>query len=352
MADTYVQVQDADWANRYLFRKYDFTRHDELAPTRSAFVQRIEMGRVRSPFGSGEHVRISRTAKTSFHKVQLDPWRGVNRLAFTIDNWKVQKELFGQEPFVHLRETNVSLQDLIAAQAKQRVSIYIQHMLKQKHLDLHNSPYADATTQDELDNGNVIVIFSRAFDDTLHSGLIPPRGQVEAKWRRLPFYLAQSGDDEVLPVMDIILKDIFTALTSEWDCRINASATVVDALQDVIYDNPVDDSRAPELWACSAEWMRAQKLATQQLDVVEQLINGLRELAENEKMPWLGDTIESYKRTSSLINDTLINPTMAMSDMIYQAVTFRDARQSLQLNTSLWRLSWITFIASLFIEPT
>jgi hypothetical protein len=29
---------------------------------------------------------------------------------------------------------------------------------------------------------------------------------------------------------------------------------------------------------------------------------------------------------------------------MYKSVTIRDSRQSLQLNTSLWRLSWITFV--------
>ena len=29
---------------------------------------------------------------------------------------------------------------------------------------------------------------------------------------------------------------------------------------------------------------------------------------------------------------------------MYKSISIRDARQSLQLNTSLWRLSWVTFI--------
>lgn len=29
---------------------------------------------------------------------------------------------------------------------------------------------------------------------------------------------------------------------------------------------------------------------------------------------------------------------------MYKSISIRDARQSLELNTSLWRLSWITFI--------
>jgi Mg2+ and Co2+ transporter CorA len=33
-----------------------------------------------------------------------------------------------------------------------------------------------------------------------------------------------------------------------------------------------------------------------------------------------------------------------MIDLMYKSVSIRDARLSLELNASLWRLSWITFI--------
>lgn len=33
-----------------------------------------------------------------------------------------------------------------------------------------------------------------------------------------------------------------------------------------------------------------------------------------------------------------------MGFQMYKSVSIRDARKSVELNTSLWRLSWITFI--------
>ena len=33
-----------------------------------------------------------------------------------------------------------------------------------------------------------------------------------------------------------------------------------------------------------------------------------------------------------------------MVDLMYKSISIRDARRSIELNTSLWRLSWITFI--------
>lgn len=34
----------------------------------------------------------------------------------------------------------------------------------------------------------------------------------------------------------------------------------------------------------------------------------------------------------------------SLNDLVYKSVEIRDSRHSLQLNTSMWRLSWITFI--------
>ena len=39
-----------------------------------------------------------------------------------------------------------------------------------------------------------------------------------------------------------------------------------------------------------------------------------------------------------------MRPTDSLNDLLYKSVEIRDSRHSLQLNTSLWRLSWITFI--------
>ncbi|KAK7184970.1 ankyrin repeat-containing protein [Paraphaeosphaeria sporulosa] len=33
-----------------------------------------------------------------------------------------------------------------------------------------------------------------------------------------------------------------------------------------------------------------------------------------------------------------------MIDLVYKSISINDARRSMELNASLWRLSWVTFI--------
>lgn len=53
-----------------------------------------------------------------------------------------------------------------------------------------------------------------------------------------------------------------------------------------------------------------------------------------EEFEWL---MEDWDRT-------IMQRTAALSELMFKSVAFRDARDSLQLGVSMWRLSWITFI--------
>ncbi|KAI1396308.1 hypothetical protein F4819DRAFT_491654 [Hypoxylon fuscum] len=52
-------------------------------------------------------------------------------------------------------------------------------------------------------------------------------------------------------------------------------------------------------------------------------------------------SMEFYQRD---IERILANPTSNLNDVVYKRVAIQDACYSLQLNMSLWRLSWVTFI--------
>ena len=44
------------------------------------------------------------------------------------------------------------------------------------------------------------------------------------------------------------------------------------------------------------------------------------------------------------VQDDLVKPTTNLADMMYKSVEIRDSRHSLQLNTSMWRLSYVPFL--------
>lgn len=73
----------------------------------------------------------------------------------------------------------------------------------------------------------------------------------------------------------------------------------------------------------------------------------LHELAAGEPKedePWLGSVPDEFEKLTGQWDRDIIAPTNGLSDLMYKSVGIRDARHSLQLGLSMWRLSWITFI--------
>jgi Mg2+ and Co2+ transporter CorA len=181
------------------------------------------------------------------------------------------------------------------------------------------------------------------------------------------FFLNRDDLDEprlTLECMDLVLMDIFRALQISWEKLLKKGEEHVDILEDKIYENPADESRAPELWTNSSLWLKIEKLIALQTGVVSDVQLQMKDLADTEeKGVWFKNTPKDLNRISDLIQEELIKPTAALSDLVsflsiishhtrrsangdqmYKSVGIRDARHSIELGTSMWRLSWITFI--------
>lgn len=186
----------------------------------------------------------------------------------------------------------------------QRVSCYIQH--KQTAIEVPTNPdiknpyiidppktdSAKSRTKheyiprlDTLDNGNAILIFDNSHTNSIEDTLIAARRVWESRWRRLPFFLAfESRDfvatDEQLAFQcsRIILEDIFKALVMEWDTFLDLAMDHVSILEDKVYEQPADETRAPELWLNSNLWLKVEKLLFIHIDVVKEMRPRLGEL--------------------------------------------------------------------------
>lgn len=200
-----------------------------------------------------------------------------------------------------------------------------------------------------FDNGSVVIIFehsqSRAVEDTL----IGARQETGSRWQRLTLSLPQEDavNDEnlALQCMDLVLCDVFKALASAWEQYLSSCGTHVSILEDKVYDSPADESRAPELWASHSLWRRVENLMHIHIDTVKEMRMHLRELAGEEiKEQWLGTLQDEFEKLANLVEEKLIKPTDNLRELMYQSVQIRDSRHNLELGTSMWRLSWITFI--------
>lgn len=146
--------------------------------------------------------------------------------------------------------------------------------------------------------------------------------------------------------MNLILNDVFKALSTSWEKYLHKSAAHVSILEDKIYEQPADESRAPELWLNSSTWLKVERLVYTHQDVVKEVKVYLNSLFDTDPPhgEWLGSTLEDYERIEHLVQEDLVKPTQSLNDLMYKSVEIRDSRHSLQLGTSMWRLSWITFI--------
>lgn len=186
----------------------------------------------------------------------------------------------------------------------QRVSCYIQHKQIAPELptdpDIKN-PYTTDVAGDmalrrskseyvprlnTLDNGNAILIFDNSHSGSIEDTLISARQTWESRWRRLPFFLAfESRDlvatDEQLAFQcsRIILEDIFKGVATAWDKFLDLATDHVSILEDKIYEQPADETRAPELWLNSSLWLKVEKLMFVHIDVVKEMRLRLRDLA-------------------------------------------------------------------------
>ncbi len=225
-----------------------------------------------------------------------------------------------------------------------------------------------------LDNENAIIIFEASHSGSFEDCLIAARSEWETHWRRLPFYLAYEardvvGNDDLLgrQCARMVLDDVFRALIARWEILLDKCETHVSILEDKIYEQPADETRAPELWKNSSLWLQIRKLTTAHMSVVRDMRVRLRELVvADSTVPsntnnsnhntnvdilslfndddWLEEIPNHLERIATTVEEDLVKPTQALISLLYQSVSIRDSRLSLQIDTSTWRLSWITFI--------
>lgn len=137
---------------------------------------------------------------------------------------------------------------------------------------------------------------------------------------------------------------MFRALAYNWEQFLVASEQHMSILEDKIYETPADETRAPELWYNSKNWLRTEKLLDNHLGVVNEIamrLAGLRNDDAPQPEEWQ-DIHPQYEKLVKQIQTALIQPTANLNDLLYKSIGIRDSRLGLQLNQSLWRLSWST----------
>lgn len=364
-----IHVQNAVWAREFLLTKFNIASsgvQDDVVGTGFGRWAKYDKPQYRA----GKPVLNSKTFRTS-----KDPWRGVSRTGFGVDYFKSYKPSVilhdseadrGRFKFMELNHWEEDLGEAIHGYDVyvQRLSVYIQrnegpvtlsptdntdvrnpymHVAKDPdHADgdpappkrSSSLPLLDKASMQakvlerlsSLDNNSTIIVFESSQTGKPTDTLIQARSDIETRWRRLMFYLSRDDyvtDDRLaLDCMDLVLKDIFKGLQASWEKTISKCEEHVNILEDKIYENPADESRAPELWTNSSLWLKIEKLMSLQLAAIGDLQVQMRELAESPndddggKEEWFKNTPRDIGRIANLVDEELIKPTANLSDLV------------------------------------
>ncbi|KAI9726846.1 MAG: hypothetical protein M1834_001492 [Cirrosporium novae-zelandiae] len=357
-------VQNAPWATRFFLRKFNINdRHPLVGTDFGRYLKRNHFEqRGGKPYLKGKA-----------WKTQHDPWRSISRTMFGLDYMKAYRRhdeddhrpTFNVQKMMQLNSFDEEDSSMFGWDVySQRLSCYIQFKEDESRIPAGiKNPYSELPRDagkgrkplphaEDLDNGNTIIIFENSHTGSIEDTLIAARQEWESRWRRLPFYLAFESHDVssdarlALECMKIILEDVFKSIVNGWEVLLDVCYTHVGILEDRIYEEPADETRAPELWTNSSNWLKVEKIIYVHMDILNELRNNLRDITDEDEdqNTWLVGIPSDFERLKNLIEEDLIKPTANMADLMYKSVGIRDSRHSLRLGVSMWRLSWITFI--------
>ena len=215
----------------------------------------------------------------------------------------------------------------------QRLSVYVQLKYDDSYMRYSDRfipeanlqcPYGDNPESfvRRYDNGNTIIIFENSHSLSIEDTLISARGHLEAKWRRLSFSVYTT--DANLVCMKVILQDILKSVVSAWEKVLDVSCEHVSILEDAIYKQPVDESRAPELderrapelWRYSVHWLQYKKLLFYHVDTVNEMRRYLAESPDVDGGTWLDELPSDFHKLGNLIQEDLVEPTANLSELV------------------------------------
>lgn len=172
---------------------------------------------------------------------------------------------------------------------------------------------------------------SGLFEDTM----VQARDEIEQKWvsihglrvvqklienqRRIWNDMTKDDlpTDDVLTLecMDLSINYVLGGLVGSWEKFLAKCDDHVSILEDKIYENPADESRAPELWINSSLWLKVEKLMSVQIATVTSLQEYMKELALDER-DFFRDSTERLRRMQDLLDEELAKPTTALTDLV------------------------------------
>lgn len=192
----------------------------------------------------------------------------------------------------------------------QRLSVYVQ-LNKAEDLSVQLSECPKDRLPCTLDNSVIVC-------DSMYKGV--PTGELisgRGAWQHLYDDL-EVADTSILSA---VIQLIFDTIAGKWSDYVLSMHNYIAALEEIIYDQPADDSRAPVLWSISKQLLQAERLMKFHVLLMENVQRDLTNLTGNTKHPdWLGQNLTEFSRLSSEVEEMLKKPVANMVDLVSQGL--------------------------------
>lgn len=215
-------------------------------------------------------------------------------------------------------------------------------------------------TKEPLFNSNVIVIFERSrirnryrrsrksivldsLSDFVPSSNFAVKANEGANVRHSKERLVGL---HITQMLKYVIETVCDSLTDNLDETIDSYSTQRARLAEKVYQKPDDDTLASKLWAYSRAFQNAGKIINLLALLVDDIRSAFGHHLDDKRLSesFLTNLPNKFKTLAIDVEEELQKPTAEMIDLVYKSVSIKDARLSLELNSSLWRLSWVTFI--------
>ncbi|KAK6518976.1 hypothetical protein TWF281_003666 [Arthrobotrys megalospora] len=248
----------------------------------------------------------------------------------------------------------------------QRLSVYLQWVTNESHKShpTHSDEHGHKAV-DVYDGGSTVIVFDNSESLSIDDTVVPAHGEIERIWRGpgTSYYEILTDEDGQdingsgngkfsRDFIQRIVETVYNSVADCWEAVLDVAWDHESILQDSIYEHPADESRAPELFKNSETWLKFSKLMSYHLECigdVQEYIGDFKDEDESNDsdtavFTWLRSVEQTFLRLNGYIEDDLIKQTDKLTDLMYKTVGIRDSQDSLRLGTSMWRLSWVTFV--------
>lgn len=239
---------------------------------------------------------------------------------------------------------------------KSRQSTRPRHPLKNTPVDSEPSAHYKSKMQSpipqhpekSIHGSNVIIVYEKSKTNHLHRDTITLDSLSSALSYGTLFSDTTNVAEEAprvshsIDTIKSVIENVFESLAQDLDRKIDSHVARCGRLDRLVHGESEKDDITMKLWSCSKQNQGVRKTIDSTIYLMQDICRHFSKKGLGEE--FLSRQLTKLRDFASDVEEDLRKPIVDMIDLVYKSISINDARRSMELNSSLWRLSWVTFI--------